>query len=123
MCRNPLYLFSLLGSIGVGFATKTVTVPAILAALIGLFYPLLIRMEEAKLRVLHGDDFARYCASVPRFLPRFSQIVEPDKYIARPGVFRRAISDCVWFVWLVGIIELAESLRKANILPVLAMLY
>ena len=33
MCRNPLYLFSLLGSIGVGFATKKANILPVLAIL------------------------------------------------------------------------------------------
>ena len=69
LCRNPLYFFSSIGIIGVGFTTGTVTIPHLLAILFSLYYPFVIRFEEAILAPLHGDAFKDYVARVPRFWP------------------------------------------------------
>ncbi len=48
--RNPLYFFSLLGAIGVGFASETLLIPFIIMIAFVLYYPSVIRCEEAKLK-------------------------------------------------------------------------
>lgn len=39
MCRNPLYFFSFVGSIGVSCATETFTIPLLTALAFGIYYP------------------------------------------------------------------------------------
>ena len=39
MCRNPLYFFSSVGSIGVSCATETFTIPLLTALAFGIYYP------------------------------------------------------------------------------------
>lgn len=123
MCRNPLYLFSVLGSVGIGLATGTFTVPAILATLFALYYPFVIRAEEKRLLTLHGEAYQTYLSTVPRFWPRSLRITEPEEYPVVPRKFRRAMFDAIWFVLVLGLLKLAESLRAADILPTLLRLY
>ncbi len=72
LVRNPMYLgryFLLLGMLmllGNGW---------LLAAFTILYYFYMVnrvRREEALLAPTFGDDYARYCAAVPRFLPRIT---------------------------------------------------
>ena len=49
LCRNPLYFFSLLGVMGVGFASETLVVPGILVLGFAAYYPFVVRAEENKL--------------------------------------------------------------------------
>lgn len=123
LCRNPLYFFSAIGAVGVGFATETLTIPLLLALMFTLFYPTVIRAEEAKLENLHGEAYNAYLSGVPRFWPRSAGLYEPEEYLVAPAKFRHAMIDALWFVWLVGIIELAEALRNAGILPTVVKLY
>jgi protein-S-isoprenylcysteine O-methyltransferase Ste14 len=123
LCRNPLYLFSAVGAVGVALATETLSVPALTVLLFAISYPSVIRSEEAKLATLHGDEYADYVSRTPQFLPRFSQYDEPDVYEVHPAKFRHAMLDALWFVWLIGILELAEALRQAGLLPVVLDLY
>jgi protein-S-isoprenylcysteine O-methyltransferase Ste14 len=123
LSRNPLYVFSSIGAVGLGFATETLTIPFVLALLFAVFYPKVIRDEETKLAELHGEPFKAYMASVPRFWPRNFKIVEPEEYIVSPVKFRHALLDAIWFVWILGIIQMAEALRNAGILPTLYKLY
>ena len=112
LSRNPLYFFSLLGFAGIGFASETVTLGAVLAAAMLIGYPAVIRQEEAVLRERFGAEFAAYCARVPRFLPRLSGYVEPETYTVNPRLFRRTMLDVVWFIWFVGILEFVEALHE-----------
>lgn len=120
--RNPLYFFSFLGFIGLGFATETVTFPLALAIVFGIAYPVIIAREEQYLRTKFGDAFTAYAARTPRFFPRFSGLVEPESWGVNPRLFRRTMGDVLWFVWLVGVIELVEALHEYHIVePLFAL--
>ena len=123
VCRNPLYLFSLLGGAGVGLATETLTVTLILLVAFALYYPLVILAEERRLRATHGDDFERYAARTPRFWPSFAEIEEPEEYVVKPRRLRKAIFDAMGFIWMAGILEVIEALHEHNALPVFFRLY
>ncbi|MDD5723008.1 MAG: isoprenylcysteine carboxylmethyltransferase family protein [Syntrophales bacterium] len=123
MCRNPLYFFSFLGAMGVGFASETLTVPVILLCAFALYYPFVIKSEEAGLQELHGDTFNTYFENVRRFFPSLSKLKEPAEYIVKPVIFKRHLFDALWFIWLIGILETIEDLHKLNVLPTLFKVY
>jgi len=123
MCRNPLYFFSFLGAIGVGFASETLLIPAIMLCAFALYYPFVIKSEEAELQKLHGDKFNTYFEHVPSFFPSISKLKEPEEYIVRPVIFKRHLFDALWFIWLVGILEINEELHTLDILPTLFTIY
>ncbi|PLX82381.1 MAG: isoprenylcysteine carboxylmethyltransferase family protein [Desulfuromonas sp.] len=60
LCRNPLYLFSAIGLIGIGCTTETFTFPAALILLFALYYPVVISGEERRLKKIFGADFEEY---------------------------------------------------------------
>jgi protein-S-isoprenylcysteine O-methyltransferase Ste14 len=123
MCRNPLYVFSLLGAIGVGMATETITIPTIILLAFATYYPFVLKGEEKELMEVHGEKFADYVNSTPSFFPRLSLLQEPDKYEVKPKIFRKNLFDALWFVWLMGILELAEAFHESGLLPVFFKLY
>jgi protein-S-isoprenylcysteine O-methyltransferase Ste14 len=116
ICRNPLYFFSFLGFSGIGFATETITFAVLLVLTFALFYPIVIEREEQFLRARFGQAFADYCARTPRFFPRLGALREPETYLTNPRLFRRTMGDVLWFVWLVGVIELVEALHNTRLL-------
>jgi protein-S-isoprenylcysteine O-methyltransferase Ste14 len=117
VCRNPLYFFSFLGGIGIGFASETLTVTLLIFSAYLFYYPFVIRAEEKKLRRIHGIDFDRYMSKTPRFFPSPAGFYEPEEYTVRPRLFRRRIFDALWFVWIAGILELVEALHEYNMIP------
>jgi protein-S-isoprenylcysteine O-methyltransferase Ste14 len=123
MCRNPLYFFTLIGVIGVGLASERLLIPSILVLSFGLYYPWVIKEEENKLQRLHGERFRAYRSRVPRFFPRFSKLVEPREYVVNPTIFRKHILSALWFVWLVGILEVIEALHDVGALPIVFKIY
>ena len=123
LCRNPLYFFSMLGSLGVGLATETLIIPVLIMFAFFLYYPYVIKREQKRLSDLHGDIYREYCDKIPSFIPSLSLFKEPDEYMVRPKNFRKNIFDALGFIWIVGILELIEGLHEANILPVYFSIY
>ncbi len=123
MCRNPLYFFSFIGAIGVGFATETILIPFFVVILFAAYYPYVIRKEENKLLARHGQQFKSYSESVPRFFPRLSNFTEPQEYIVNPIIFKTHIFSALWFIWMIGILEILEKLHELGMIPVMFMIY
>lgn len=123
LCRNPLYFFSFLGAIGVGMATGTFTVPVLLAVSFLIYYPFVIKNEEVKLREMFPAEFDDYCARVPRFFPKGTTLAEPDTCTMNPKVFRKHMFSVVWFILIVGWLEVLGNLHEKGLLPVFFTLY
>lgn len=123
LTRNPLYFFSLIGATGVALATETLLFPVLVLLAFGAYYPFVIKGEESVLIQRHGNAFASYLQSVPRFFPKLSGLTEPDTYTVRPKVIRRHILDALWFIFLLGFLQFVEALHALNILPTLLWVY
>jgi protein-S-isoprenylcysteine O-methyltransferase Ste14 len=121
--RNPLYFFSLIGALGVGLASETLLIPAVVLIFFLLYYPGVICGEEKRLAKAHGECFEAYCKKVPSFFPKFSLFQEPDTYVVNPKVFKRNIYSALWFVWLIAILEIIETLHETGILRVHFKIY
>jgi protein-S-isoprenylcysteine O-methyltransferase Ste14 len=123
LCRNPLYFFSFLGAIGVGCATETLTIPAIIAIVFAAYYPRVIRREETALAAIHGLEYDRYVRTVPRFFPQLKEVTETNTSMSNPIVLRRHLASAIWFIWFLGIAELVEAFHEAHYLPVWIAVY
>ena len=70
--RNPLYLGSFV--LGLGFTIASARWPLALlfvALFLGIYFPVM-RVEAKTLGGLFGEDYERYAAGVPLFLPRLT---------------------------------------------------
>lgn len=123
MTRNPLYVCSLAGAVGVGLTSEMLTITALIVAGYALIYPITIRDEERRLLTLHGAAFEEYCRRVPRFFPAVRLLEEPDSYTVNTPAFRRRLLDSFWFVWAAGLLQLTEALHDVGFLPVLFRFY
>lgn len=116
MVRNPLYVFSFIGAVGFGLAVEN----PLLALLIGLtfimFYPRVIRGEEAHLKAIHGEEYEAYCRRTPRWIPKLSLYKEPEFIEVRTRQFREGILDAMWFLWAFLLWEILEGLQDLHIL-------
>jgi hypothetical protein len=65
-------LGSLLLAVGFSVASYSWLSAGLLAAYIGLFYPVVIRREQTELQSLYGAAFVEYASRVPAFWPRLS---------------------------------------------------
>ena len=123
MSRNPLYFFSFIGAIGVGFASKTILIPLVLCIVFMMYYPFVINSEENELQRLHAEKYEEYVRTTPKFFPKISHLKEPKKYTVNPIVFKTHLYSAVWFIWLVGILAFIEKLHELNVIPVFFKIY
>lgn len=122
LCRNPLYLFSLIGLVGICLAAANILLAIVAATAYLLYYQGVIRGEERRLAAIFEADFDRYVASTPRFWPRWRipcscAILQVDSRI-----FTRSLAEVIWFLLAITFIEVVEILKdchlfKAIILP------
>jgi protein-S-isoprenylcysteine O-methyltransferase Ste14 len=117
LCRNPLYLFSFLGTIGMGLGSGTFTVPIVFVLAFSLFYPFTVKKEEDRLLFIHGDEFKRYCEKTPRYFPSFKNYTEPEQCIVSPRIFRKHVGNAMLWIWIFGAWEIFEYLRIMKWLP------
>ena len=121
--RNPLYVFSSIGLVGVGLSTETLTYPLLFLVIFGLYYPGIMAREERRLEELFGESFRQYRQRVPRFWPNPGLYCEPASWSSNPRLFRRHILSDIWFVWIAAIIELVEGMRNVGWVPHLLTLW
>lgn len=121
--RNPLYVFSCIGLVGVGLSTETLTYPLLFLVIFGLYYPGIMAREGKRLEELFGESFRQYRQRVPRFWPNRGLYSEPTSWSSNPRLFRRHILSDIWFVWITAIIEMVEGLRNVGWLPHLLTLW
>ena len=100
LCRNPLYLFSYLGGVGIMLITETFTFPIVFTLYFLCYYHFVIRQEEAFLSEKYGTAYSDYIKTIPRFLPSFKNFKEPEFYQVSPKHFRLFLTHVVWFIWV-----------------------
>ncbi|MDY0044814.1 MAG: isoprenylcysteine carboxylmethyltransferase family protein [Syntrophales bacterium] len=122
-CRYPLYFFSLIGVMGIGFCTETLTFPIVFTIIFVSYYWFVIRSEETRLRGLFGSEYEEYRKKVPAFFPRISILVEPAHYTVNPTIYRQHIFSALWFIWVVGILEVIEGVKEIGIISTAWSIY
>lgn len=123
ICRNPIYLSTVLGFFGIALDTSTITYPVISLVAFSSYFFVQVKAEEASLLRRHGDRFLAYCKRTPQLIPNFKLLDEPAEYVVRPAEFRRWIADAVWFILGLGLMEFIDTLHETGVLPVFVHLY
>ena len=109
--RNPLYVFTIVGTAGVGAQSGSLFVTLFFAASAAAMFLLVVRHEERFLASRFGNDFTAYARRVPRFWPRFSLWQEAPVILVNPYLVRRSFLDgCVFLV----VLPLAELLTAMH---------
>jgi protein-S-isoprenylcysteine O-methyltransferase Ste14 len=72
--RNPLYFGSVILAAGFMVAGGSIWAAIVVAAYLAVFYPAVMRREEAELRARYGEDFAKYAGAVPLFWPALRRV-------------------------------------------------
>jgi protein-S-isoprenylcysteine O-methyltransferase Ste14 len=119
IARHPLYLFSIIGAIGVGAQAGGFT-----AALVAGFvtWAILLRMsqiEEDNMLDIFGAKYFEYMMRVPRFLPNFSLYQSRESIQIFPRQIAITFFDAAVFFVAVPVMELFDYLHDAHILPTL----
>lgn len=112
--RNPLYVFSFIGVVGIGLESGMLTVFALLVGGFMWYYPSVVKREEAFLRHKFGPAYEEYCKRVPRWIPNFKLWREPEEITLRPKFLRNALFDSMVFFLPLPAFELLEQLHQAG---------
>lgn len=123
VCRNPLYLFSLMGAAGIGLMSTSILAFCIIFFGFLFIYNRLIRREEEFLHARFGRAFTDYAARVPKLIPDFSKYACPGELTFQPKFLNRAVSDAVWWFVPLPLFEIAEKLQEHHIINPVAQIF
>ena len=120
--RNPLYVFSFIGVIGIGLISEMMTLLAIAIVTFMAYYSFVVQREELYVARLHGDEYQQYLVSVPRWIPDFSKWQDADLVEVQPKRILKHLVDSSLFFLSFAFFEILEFLRDTDILlPVLIL--
>ncbi len=117
--RHPLYVFSLIGAIGIGLASENILVFAALIIFYLLYYPMTIIVEEKKLVNKFDQGYLDYIKRTPRFIPKFSLYKGSVQYQINTDVYVKKLVFGMWFIWIFIILHIIEMLQQSGHIPVL----
>lgn len=120
--RNPLYLFSFFGIIGLGLAAENLLVLFLAIPWFIIYYPSVVYKEEKDLGAKFGKEFIDYKNKTPRWFPRFFNYNEPGRYLVKPKYIRKAMFDSMWFIWLFMLLRIIEVLQDLHFVPVILII-
>ena len=96
--RHPLYVFSLLGGIGIGVSSMNTYLLVTIGLYFGCYYPSVMYYEEQKMLCAHGENYKDYRSRVPAFIPKFSLFQNPDELVIKPKKFQRDLIHAMYFL-------------------------
>jgi len=122
LSRNPLYFLSLIGAMGLSLLSESLVFVAIAAVIFLIYYNLIIRHEERRLRELFGEAFDDYCRRVPRLIPRLSGHQDDETLTIHARPLRQAVLDSSVLLWVIMILEIGKIIYRVtpgHFLPVI----
>jgi hypothetical protein len=122
ICRNPLYLFSIIGATGVGAQLGSVVVALAAGFVAWLVFFLVVLKEEEFLVSMLGNAYRNYIVRVPRFLPKPSLWRDAKTLIVRPNSVLSTFVDACVFLISIPVAEGFDYLHDLGIVPVLIKL-
>ncbi len=117
--RNPLYLFSVLGGIGIGLQAGSIVTGLTCGSFLFAIFSTVIQREESFLMSRFPTAFAAYAARVPRWGPRLSQWQASEELLVRPRFMLITFRDALAFLAAIPLLETVEWAQTAGWLPVL----
>lgn len=121
--RNPLYVFSTIGAIGIGALTGSIILSLLIGLLCYLAFLCVILVEEKFLTGIFGAPYQHYCQNVPRFFPKLSLFHDKNELTVKLDRVYRTFFDGLFFFIAYPFFEFTEYLQDSNILSVLFHLY
>ncbi len=115
--RNPLYVFSFLGLVGIGLQSGRFSILALLVGGFIVYYKSVVAREEGYLEQKFGEPYMRYKAEVPRWFPRMALWSEPAEIVVRPYFIRHTMLDALAFFIPWPCFELLQLLQAHGFLP------
>lgn len=123
LVRNPLYVFSFCGAVGMGLSAESLYVVALLIIPFLVWFPIMVIEEERFLAQRYPDEWTAYTLATPRFIPALRAPVVPESYTINARRVGHAFTDAIWFpiggLAMQGVVQL----HQANVLPNLLSIF
>jgi protein-S-isoprenylcysteine O-methyltransferase Ste14 len=111
-CRHPLYSFSILGALGLGFASKSLLLCVVVVMLVAGLVVYAASCEEQFLEDSFPADFKAYVVATPNmWWPARRRNAMPAQLDVRPAVFWKSFLDAGAFFLLWLLVALAAGYR------------
>jgi protein-S-isoprenylcysteine O-methyltransferase Ste14 len=123
MVRNPLYLFSFFGLIGIMCAAQHMILVLIVIPIYWVYYFFVIKSEEDRLISLFGDEYRKYQSRVKSIFPSFKHYHSKTQLEINPVTLSKAVSDAGCFLWVLILVEFLVYLKMITLngKPILPM--
>ena len=121
--RNPLYLFSTIGAVGVKLMFGSVAA-AIGMGLLACFILIATADKEAEhLQALFGSRYEEYAHATPLFWPNLALYRDVPELAFSPEALKRTFVDGLAFIAVFPAIEAIEHLHESGVLPTLTRIF
>ena len=116
--RNPLYLFSFIGTVGIGMVYGSITIMFVLIIAYLIYYRFVISYEEQNLSKRLGASYIAYINSeVPRFFPKISLWKSEEYLNVNYKVVLQTMVDAFWFFFVILILSVWLKLQDLSWVP------
>lgn len=113
LCRNPLYVGTLLIVIAYLLMVQSATLAVCFIPVMLLYVWGVIPVEETVLRSRHPAAYDAYCAEVPRWLPRLRMSAFARARLVWSRAVRREVECALWWVGIALLVHFVCSFRMA----------
>ncbi len=120
--RNPLYVFSFIGVLGISLVSNQLSVAILLMASFMLVYGPLVKREEAFLSEKFGEAYLAYVRQVPRYIPDFRLYHCPQEILVDMKRVHSSLKDALWWLVPLIVIEIIEWAHSTGIITPLLRL-
>jgi protein-S-isoprenylcysteine O-methyltransferase Ste14 len=120
--RNPLYVFSIIGAIGVGAQVGSIVIAITSGFIVWMVFLATTMREESALLASFGQEYREYVARVPRFMPRPSLWRAATVIPVRPSTVMTTFADALFFLVAIPVAEGIKYMHATGYLPVLISL-
>jgi protein-S-isoprenylcysteine O-methyltransferase Ste14 len=113
-CRHPLYAFSIVGALGLGFASRSPLLCVVVVVLMAGLLTYAASCEEQFLADAFPEEFKAYVAATPNmWWPAVRKAPLPAQLDVRPAVLWKAFLDAGAFFLLYLLVTMAADYRLA----------
>jgi protein-S-isoprenylcysteine O-methyltransferase Ste14 len=116
ICRNPLYLFSVIGTVGVAAQAGSFAITLTVGVLAWVTFYWWATSEEGKLFELFGGEYRRYHDLVPRFVPNVRLWRDIAIVPMRPRAVIKTFADSLFLLIAIPACAGFEYLHKIGVL-------
>jgi len=119
MVRNPLYVFSFIGALGLVLMTHSIIIAALLLIFYVGIYPFVVAKEESNLHELFGESYKEYCKKTPRFIPSLKLYSTETKVPPDVSRLEKSLFDSGCFVLAFVALSGIRLAHDSGIIPIL----